>query len=346
MRSIATILFLSFFQLLNGQFDLVYYSFDSCGMSPTYTLNGFTSTDFYSTNLIAAGCTTDCPFSSGCIPGSQASSLCSSTNRSFNTKGWDGLNMNPNKYHEFTLSTYPGVSFFLSSLTFNYTKSNQGPLNMRVYVDGQMVSMISTESNSCRSIGVGIGLNRVGSTNIRIYFWGAPSSDGTIRVDNVRLTSNFTTLPVELIDFKAYLKSNSIVLDWSTGSEVDNSHFVIQKSKDGINFEEVGEIDGVGNSNSLSEYTFIDREMDYSLVYYRLKQVDFNGDYSYSNIVPINIDLILYVRNGMIYYTGKDIPEVFDIYGRKISNLISPYKPTESGILIIRSRSRIWKIWI
>jgi PKD-like domain/Metallo-peptidase family M12/Secretion system C-terminal sorting domain len=98
---------------------------------------------------------------------------------------------------------------------------------------------------------------------------------------------NMSPLPVELLSFAANRFNNNVHLDWTTASEIDNDFFTLEKSADGLTFEFLAEIDGAGNSASLLNYAFIDENPFKGVSYYRLKQTDFNGDYSYSNIVSV-----------------------------------------------------------
>ncbi|MFY0594649.1 Calx-beta domain-containing protein [Roseivirga sp.] len=97
-----------------------------------------------------------------------------------------------------------------------------------------------------------------------------------------------TPLPVELISFAGELTSkNEVYLTWETASEVDNSHFDIERSFDGITFETIGTVAGNGQSDSVNYYEFLDKNLANGRNYYRLKQVDFNGVFDYSEIVSI-----------------------------------------------------------
>lgn len=94
-------------------------------------------------------------------------------------------------------------------------------------------------------------------------------------------------LPVELLDFTAINKTQFAELNWLTSSETNNSHFNIERSFDGLNFEKIGEIKGNGNSNQENSYEFLDYDLPsfkIKYVYYRLKQVDFDGEFNYSEI--------------------------------------------------------------
>jgi hypothetical protein len=96
---------------------------------------------------------------------------------------------------------------------------------------------------------------------------------------------DFGTLPIELILFEAALKMNRIHLNWTTETEENNSHFEIQRSSDGAYFQTIGQISGHGTTISSHYYTYIDTDPLVGYNYYRLKQFDFDGDYTYSKII-------------------------------------------------------------
>ncbi|MCF8297340.1 MAG: T9SS type A sorting domain-containing protein [Saprospiraceae bacterium] len=95
-------------------------------------------------------------------------------------------------------------------------------------------------------------------------------------------------LPVELLNFFANCKTqNTVELNWSTASEINNDFFTIERSQDAENFEIVKTVEGSGNSNEILKYSEIDDSPLNGISYYRLKQTDFNGDYTYSEIVAV-----------------------------------------------------------
>ncbi len=112
------------------------------------------------------------------------------------------------------------------------------------------------------------------------------TSTGSIRVNNVSSFSPFTfgtlsnitnPLPVSLVDFDVKKIDNTAYIQWTTASEINNDYFIVQRSVDGENIENIGEINGAGNSNKVLKYSFIDNNPPKGMVYYRLKQVDFDG---------------------------------------------------------------------
>jgi hypothetical protein len=89
-------------------------------------------------------------------------------------------------------------------------------------------------------------------------------------------------LPVIWLNFDAVLRGDVVYLDWSTGSEINNDYFIIERSQDGINYSSIGSIQAAGNSNQILHYSFIDSDQLKGLSFYRIKQVDFDNNHSYS----------------------------------------------------------------
>ena len=107
--------------------------------------------------------------------------------------------------------------------------------------------------------------------------------------NNVTLeTAPAIPLPIELLSFNATQAGANIQLNWSTASETNNAYFTIEKNTDGIHFETVVNVSGAGNSNTLLSYSAIDDHPFPCVSYYRLKQTDFNGKFTYSNIVEVD----------------------------------------------------------
>ncbi len=94
-------------------------------------------------------------------------------------------------------------------------------------------------------------------------------------------------LPVELISFTGKKVDDLNELTWTTASEENNAGFEIEKSEDGVNWEIIGWVEGRGTSNELNEYIFLDRLPFLGDNYYRLKQVDVDGQFEYSKNINI-----------------------------------------------------------
>jgi hypothetical protein len=96
--------------------------------------------------------------------------------------------------------------------------------------------------------------------------------------------------PVTLLDFTAVKSGSEVALDWQTASEKNNHYFVIEKSKDGVGFTGADTIAGAGNSASQLNYHTTDPAPYIGTSYYRLKQVDYDGKFSYSKVVAVEND--------------------------------------------------------
>jgi len=92
-------------------------------------------------------------------------------------------------------------------------------------------------------------------------------------------------LPVNLKIFKASaVNSKQVKVFWTTEYEKDNGYFDIERSADGVNFNQVGRVAGVNNNGHLTDYTFYDNQSMSGISFYRLKQVDIDGKFTYSPI--------------------------------------------------------------
>lgn len=128
-------------------------------------------------------------------------------------------------------------------------------------------------------------------------------SDASMTTDNIesqQFTSGGNTsanndfglwggaLPVEWLTTDARWVPNGVEVMWSTASEENNSHFEIERTHDGAEWESIGIVTGAGFSSVINNYNFIDDNPYKDINYYRVKQVDFNGDYEYSDVVIVS----------------------------------------------------------
>jgi glucose/arabinose dehydrogenase len=103
-------------------------------------------------------------------------------------------------------------------------------------------------------------------------------------------------LPLNLLTFKGSLKNNATLLEWETSNEMNTSKFAVERSADGRNFKQIGTVTAVGNGGGgNNKYSYTDYDVTRqpsSVVYYRLKIVDIDGSYTYSDIVTITLPLV------------------------------------------------------
>jgi len=134
---------------------------------------------------------------------------------------------------------------------------------------------------TCTAFGGGAGICQatIGSSTITCIYSGGVCSESVV--------------PVEFgnVDARKAGKEE-ITLAWSTLSEINNQQFEVERSYDGIDFIYVDMLDGAGNSNVETFYSYSDEdfETNQTVIYYRIKQVDFDGNFAYSNILSVRND--------------------------------------------------------
>ena len=142
-------------------------------------------------------------------------------------------------------------------------------------------------------------------------------------------TMNCTPLPVEMTNFTGNAKQASNHLTWETKSETNSQEFVIERSYNGENFEEIGKVKAAGNSSTSNYYQFEDFDINHSKTYYQLKMVDLDLTFEYSHAISIERDLtdiIIYPNptNGSItfdfgtHYKGNYSLVYTNILGERI----------------------------
>lgn len=112
-------------------------------------------------------------------------------------------------------------------------------------------------------------------------------TDGFITLGSINYTES--PLPVKLLEFNARAETDSVRLFWSTADETNNAFFAVQRSANGIDFEDVLFQTGYGNSQTLRRYELVDTDPLNGTSYYRLKQVDYNGNEEFSSIQRVTL---------------------------------------------------------
>jgi PKD repeat protein len=150
-------------------------------------------------------------------------------------------------------------------------------------------------------------------------------------------------LPVTLIDFSGYHNNGTNILNWQTGEEKENSHFEIERSINGTDFENIGNMNGAANSSTISYYSFTDPLSDLAnreRLYYRLKIVDNSGHFEYSKTITITIetskkDLVLNLHPNPFFHSISATVQL------KTANTINMQLIDMSGKVIYQSEKRL-----
>lgn len=157
-------------------------------------------------------------------------------------------------------------------------------------------------------------------------------------------------LPVELIAFNAVLMNQRVEIDWQTASEINNDFFEIQRSSDNVEYTVLGTVEGNGTTNEVQGYSFTDAFPLNGTSYYRLRQVDFNGDFEYSPTVFVNnvidgFDVVVApnpttIDNLNLIITSDDLSplniSLYDLAGKKVLERQLTFDDYTNGARIIR----------
>lgn len=154
-------------------------------------------------------------------------------------------------------------------------------------------------------------------------------------------------LPIVLSSFIGKPSANGNLLKWTTLSETNNDYFTIEKSENGVDFYEIGNIIGAGTSNIENTYSFVDDSNMRNILYYRLKQTDFDGKFSYSEIIAIyrEINTVTYNHSTRSLLTNdfEGAISIFSLEGKLLGTYSSkPMIPLnlKNGIYIVKSFSQ------
>jgi len=174
-----------------------------------------------------------------------------------------------------------GACFNFNNITNNYENtwvfsgSGNAVIN---YTDNAELNEDLTASSDV-IVCMGSGTSTTGGAG-----WGAAT------ISNTSCPDCNISLPIELLSFEAKYISNSVLLTWETATEINNDYFNVERSYDGENFATIATIKGAGNSNKTISYSFEDKDMSKSTCYYRLKQTDNDGTFTYSKIEVISFN--------------------------------------------------------
>jgi hypothetical protein len=243
-----------------------------------------------------------------------------------------GLDDVGNKYLSLALSYEP------SENKWTFYGRNDGQSSFGNPADGNLTSLGSVVDNEH----TGVSLNYLGA-----YWQGSTGANQTAYFDNVKVVLGNIQLPVELKNFNFKIAKKDIILTWETAVEVNNYGFEIERKYNGIDdrdvyeWKTIGFIKGNGNSNTPRSYFYIDKNLSLGYYYYRLKQIDNDGKYNYSEVLkakidvkPEKLDLANYPNpfnpNTKIYFElpedGITVLKIYDILGNEVRTLVNEFK--------------------
>ena len=148
-------------------------------------------------------------------------------------------------------------------------------------------------------------------------------------------------VPVELTSFSASFENNKVILGWITSSELNNQGFDVERKTLNSEWNKIGFVSGNGTTTETNSYQFIDNSISSNKYYYRLKQVDFDGSFEYSNIIEVDINTVTefslnqnfpnpFNPSTKISFTLPQTANVklsvFNLLGEKVAELVNEVK--------------------
>jgi len=249
------------------------------------------------------------------------------------------------------LITYDRAPNFGATLPTDYA-SFQVILQLTSVLDGRIIYQYEDSRTGAEFLrkffslaigGLTVGIQDVSGTCGIAYRGG--TNPGPIFATQVAVAfgTDQQVLPVELAVFTSTVNKRDVTLNWTTARESNNSGFDIERSPVNGDWSNVGFVQGSGTSTSSIDYSFIDRGLNTGKYNYRLKQIDFNGNFEYFNLgnevgvgIPIKYDLSQNYPNPFnpttkINYDlpkdGKVSIKLFDISGREVATLVNEVQP-------------------
>ena len=232
------------------------------------------------------------------------------------------------------------------------------PMVVAATSDWQLISFSVQAANLTGGLNVNSTLS--GVTGVRILHSAAGGSKGDavaaqIGLDNITAVSQ--PVPVELNSFSAYVSGKTVKLDWSTATETNNLRFDVQRKYDAIEWQTIGSLKGNGTTTQAQHYSFSDDLSTYSSlkIFYRLKQIDLDGSFSYSNEISVDNNIVSSFELEQNYpnpfnpstkikfnipMTEKVKIEVFNAVGNKVATLLNEVK--EAGSHEIQLNADNW----
>lgn len=247
------------------------------------------------------------------------------------------------------IRAFQGIKYLDRNLTFE--SSGMGSVKLRIYFTrDEFVRLQSSDTLIEDLSGLAISRNdddcraamNQGGEHIQQDTSGIYGNDYYVEF-RTGLSSSFYftrqsgTLPVEFISFTAKCHSNSVLLEWATAFEQNSAGFEIEKSSDGRNFKKKSFIPGVGNSSVQHNYNFTDMLPDAANLFYRIRQIDKDGKFRYSEVVPVSCGKVVTALRVFPNPVSSEMVVEFDNRIRNVAVLITDVSGKE--VLLITHNS-------
>lgn len=171
--------------------------------------------------------------------------------------------------------------------------------------------------------------NRINSAFVYsgvLYAGGTFDRAGTFNnVNHVARWTGIAPMPVELITFEGQQQGSNVLLEWTTATELNNDYFHLERAGSDLEFEPIAKITGAGTTTEVQHYSTFDETPFAGVNYYRLRQVDFDGAYEYSDIIAISYDAVSELQlypNPSLGLVNLHMPGEFDVVVQDVNGRI------------------------
>jgi hypothetical protein len=255
---------------------------------------------------------------------------------------------NPNT-EKITITTSNGKSVKLISLAaYQVSETSTDSLVVEGWNGSDLLYATSFLNNDSWKI-LTLNYNNINKIVIRL---GSAGNGGLADYNFDNITFTDAALPVEIVTFTAVSGENGINLEWQTATETNNQGFEIERNTNS-SWVKIGFVAGNGNSVTKNDYSFIDKNPVGDTIHYRLKQIDYNGDFNYSKEIEVKADLSpnnfslsqnypnpfnpSTTINYRIAKACKVVLKIYDLLGKEVNTLVDENKPSGSYSVIFNA---------
>ncbi len=163
------------------------------------------------------------------------------------------------------------------------------------------------------------------------------------QIPNQTIQYTASPLPVEMTYFHAKNEGEQVALNWGTASEKDNDFFAVERSLDGVNWENIGRVEGNGTTYQGAEYSFTDFAPVAGTSYYRLMQNDFDGTFDYSDVVVVkrnaginNVKVYPNPAQSVVTIEGNgvDVPVITNLAGQEVNSQVQMIESHNNSVSV------------
>ena len=265
-----------------------------------------------------------------------------------NAPGWSlGLSKSSElRTDDNTVLNFNQTYLVVLKYSYNTTAADDDQVTLYLYESGVPPTEPGSPLVTIGPLGTGTGSDPVNIGAVAIRQGG---NTATGKIDGIRITTNWSDiLPVELTSFTAASFGNNVSLNWSTATEINNSGFEVERKAVNAEWTNIGFVQGNGTTTLAQQYSYVDKNVSAGSYNYRLKQIDFDGTFTYSPVAevevsaPVNFELAQNYPNPFnpgttiqfsLPISSNVLLRVYNLLGQEVATLLDGFR--EAGVHFI-----------